>query len=62
MIVLSNEVLVELLAHHEPPCLSLCQPTHRRHPENTDSLTCCVSTGKASVSRWCLYTSGGMAP
>ncbi len=23
-----------LLAQHEPPCLSLYQPTHRRHPEN----------------------------
>lgn len=24
----------ELLGAHEPPCLSLYQPTHRRHPEN----------------------------
>jgi Bacterial archaeo-eukaryotic release factor family 3 len=23
-----------LLAEHEPPCISLYQPTHRRHPEN----------------------------
>jgi hypothetical protein len=34
MIALTSEVLVELLAHHEPPCLSLYQRTHRRHPEN----------------------------
>jgi hypothetical protein len=34
MTVLTNEVLVELLSPHEPPCLSLYQPTHRRHPEN----------------------------
>ena len=26
--------LAELLADHESPCLSLYQPTHRRHPEN----------------------------
>ena len=26
--------LSELLAAHEPPCISLYQPTHRRHPEN----------------------------
>lgn len=24
----------ELLAEHEPPCVSLYQPTHRSHPEN----------------------------
>jgi hypothetical protein len=34
MTVLTNEVPVELLSPHEPPCLSLYQPTHRRHPEN----------------------------
>jgi hypothetical protein len=34
MTVLTNEVSVELLSPHEPPCLSLYQPTHRRHPEN----------------------------
>ena len=32
MSVLTNEVPVELLSPHEPPCLSLYQPTHRRHP------------------------------
>jgi len=26
--------LPRLLADHEPPCVSLYQPTHRRHPEN----------------------------
>lgn len=30
----TNESLVELELTHEPPCLSLYQPTHRRHPEN----------------------------
>jgi hypothetical protein len=28
------ESLAELASAHEPPCLSLYQPTHRRHPEN----------------------------
>lgn len=31
---LTNEMLAELSAHTEPPCISLYQPTHRRHPEN----------------------------
>lgn len=31
---LSNGQLRELLAAQRPPCLSLYQPTHRRHPEN----------------------------
>ena len=26
--------LALLLADHDPPCLSLYQPTHRRYPEN----------------------------
>jgi hypothetical protein len=26
--------LTGLLVAHEPPCISLYQPTHRRHPEN----------------------------
>jgi hypothetical protein len=34
MTVLTNQVPVDLLSSHEPPCLSLYQPTHRRHPEN----------------------------
>jgi len=29
MTVLTNEVPVEILSPHEPPCLSLYQPTHR---------------------------------
>lgn len=29
-----DSVLASLLRQHEPPCLSLYQPTHRRHPEN----------------------------
>lgn len=29
-----DSVLAKLLRQHEPPCLSLYQPTHRRHPEN----------------------------
>ncbi len=32
--VLTNEVVAALGARHQPPCLSLYQPTHRRHPEN----------------------------
>lgn len=31
---LISENLTALLADHEPPCVSLYQPTHRRHPEN----------------------------
>lgn len=31
---LTNEVLAGLSSDNEPPCLSLYQPTHRRHPEN----------------------------
>ncbi len=31
---LTNEVLAGFSSNHEPPCLSLYQPTHRRHPEN----------------------------
>ncbi|MCJ7593030.1 MAG: hypothetical protein MUO51_16930 [Woeseiaceae bacterium] len=31
---LTNEVLAGFSSDHEPPCLSLYQPTHRRHPEN----------------------------
>lgn len=34
MTELTGEVLAGLLFDHEPPCLSLYQPTHRRHPEN----------------------------
>jgi hypothetical protein len=32
--VLTNELVAELVSSHEPPCLSLYQPTHRRHPDN----------------------------
>ncbi len=32
--VLTNELVAELASRHEPPCLSLYQPTHRRHPDN----------------------------
>jgi hypothetical protein len=32
--LLTNELLADLLAYHEPPCLSLYQPTHRFHPDN----------------------------
>lgn len=31
---ISREQLTGLIAGHEPPCISLYQPTHRRHPEN----------------------------
>lgn len=31
---LTNEVLADILSFKEMPCLSLYQPTHRRHPEN----------------------------
>jgi hypothetical protein len=34
MTSLTNEMLAELLSVHQAPCLSLYQPTHRRHPEN----------------------------
>jgi len=32
--LLTIELLAELASVHQPPCLSLYQPTHRRHPEN----------------------------
>jgi hypothetical protein len=31
---LINDYVAELLGSHEPPCLSLFQPTHRHHPDN----------------------------
>ena len=31
---LTTDEFRALLAEHEPPCISLYQPTHRRHPEN----------------------------
>jgi hypothetical protein len=31
---ISIEQLTGLIGVHEPPCISLYQPTHRRHPEN----------------------------
>lgn len=34
MILFEKEYLNELLSAKEKPCLSLYQPTHRRHPEN----------------------------
>jgi hypothetical protein len=34
MIGLTNEVLAGFSSDNEPPCLSLYQPTHRRHPDN----------------------------
>lgn len=34
MDTLTNDFLTELAGEHQPPCLSLYQPTHRRHPEN----------------------------
>jgi hypothetical protein len=35
---LPSDVLVDLLAKQEPPCLSLYQPTHRSHPDNTQDV------------------------
>ena len=32
--LLTTESLAGLASVHQPPCLSLYQPTHRRHPEN----------------------------
>jgi hypothetical protein len=32
--MLTNELVDQLASRHQPPCLSLYQPTHRRHPEN----------------------------
>ena len=34
MTLLTNESITDLLSARQPPCLSLYQPTHRRHPEN----------------------------
>ena len=34
MTLLTNESLSDLLSAHQPPCLSLYQPTYRRRPEN----------------------------
>ena len=31
---ITTDQLTGLLADHEPPCISLYQPTHRNHPEN----------------------------
>lgn len=31
---ITAEHLNSLIAAHEPPCISLYQPTHRRHPED----------------------------
>ena len=31
---INRDDLTLLLADHDPPCLSLYQPTHRRYPEN----------------------------
>lgn len=30
----SIDRLIGLLTPHEPPCISLYQPTHRHHPDN----------------------------
>ncbi len=38
MEALVNDHLIRLLGAHEPPCLSLYQGTHRRHPENQQDL------------------------
>ena len=32
--LLTPESMAELASVHQPPCLSLYQPTHRCHPEN----------------------------
>ena len=34
MMLLTNELLAEILSARPAPCLSVYQPTHRRHPEN----------------------------
>lgn len=34
MNLLTNDFRASLLGSHEPPCLSLYQPTHRHHPGN----------------------------
>ena len=36
MTQLTNESLTELVGRRPAPCLSLYQPTHRRHPENRE--------------------------
>ena len=35
---LTHESLAEFASAHQPPCLSLYQPTHRCHPENQQDL------------------------
>lgn len=35
---LTGESLAEFTSAHQPPCLSLYQPTHRCHPENQQDL------------------------
>ncbi|MEO7863657.1 MAG: hypothetical protein ABIU05_25120 [Nitrospirales bacterium] len=32
--LLTSDLIAELVSDHQPPCLSLYQPTHRCHPEN----------------------------
>lgn len=36
--ILTRESLAEFASAHQPPCLSLYQPTHRCHPENQQDL------------------------
>src|SRR5512142_809138 len=31
---LTTDHVIGLLADHEPPCISVYQPTHRHHPDN----------------------------
>jgi hypothetical protein len=38
MTLLTNELLTELLSARPAPCLSVYQPTHRRHPEDKQDL------------------------
>ena len=39
MKMVTTDHLREVRAAHEPPCLSLYQPTHRHHPNNKPSRT-----------------------
>lgn len=49
--LLTNESLVELAAVHQPPLLSLYQPTHRCHPDNQqDPIRFCNLVKKLEAS------------
>lgn len=42
---LTTDHLLALLANHEPPCISLYQPTHRHHPDNQQAFDLAMPRG-----------------